>query len=895
MKDAEPQSIRLADYQPPRYRTEHVELMVDIREGETTVTSVLTVRREGAPGALELDGDGLELVEVSVNDVALGSNEYDVSPNRLVIHDVGKEARVRIVTRIHPETNTALMGLYRSKTMYCTQCEAEGFRRITYYQDRPDVLARFTTTIEADAAAYPVLLANGNRVAERVENGRRTVTWVDPFPKPSYLFALVAGDLAHIEDRFVTMSGREVRLFIYSEPHNIGQCDYAMDALKRSMRWDEEVYGREYDLDIFMIVAVEDFNMGAMENKGLNVFNTSCVLASPDTATDLAYQRVEAVVAHEYFHNWSGNRVTCRDWFQLSLKEGFTVFRDAEFSSDMNSRTVKRIEDVQFLRSVQFAEDGGPLAHPVRPASYIEISNFYTVTIYEKGAEVVRMLHTLLGAEAFRRATDDYFARHDGQAATTDDFVAAMQAQTTTDLTQFQRWYSQAGTPVVHVEREDEAGAGAGDGAEDGKDLVLTFTQRCPPSPGQPEKAPFHIPMLLGVLDATGRELSWADVQVSTDAATEQRGNDLLVHLVKPVHQVRFHGTGTGAIPSLLRRFSAPVRLEMDRPSTMLALLAGHDTDGFARWDALQSLLVSEIQRLRGDAASLDPIVVDVFRTLLKQALVATDADTRFLLASMLTCPDEAYLFEAIAPVEVDAICAARDALIQGLARQLLPEWQALYRTCRDGQPFSPAAPAMARRALSNVALGYLAACGDAGVVAEVLVGQFEQADNLTDRRAALVEICAAGTLTAEVRASICQRFYERFRDEALVVDGWFSAQAQSPLTDLEVMQTLETHPAFDVRNPNKVRALYSTFAARNFRHFHALDGSGYRFVADRVLRLNAFNPQIASRLTTELTRFRRYDPVRQRLMRAELTRIAGAADLSRDVYEVVSKSLADS
>lgn len=883
MKEAEPQTIRLTDYQPPRYRTERVDLHVDIRDGETTVSSTLKVRRHGAAGSLELNGDGLQLDSVSVNGVPLSSNEYEATPDRLVIHDAGAEAEIRIVNRIHPETNTALMGLYKSKTMYCTQCEAEGFRRITYYQDRPDVLAPFTTTIEADVQRYPVLLANGNRIAEQVTNGRRTVTWEDPFPKPSYLFALVAGNLAHIEDRFVTMTGREVKLFIYSEPHNIGQCDYAMDALKRSMRWDEEVFGREYDLDIFMIVAVEDFNMGAMENKGLNVFNTSCVLASPDTATDLAYQRVEAVVAHEYFHNWSGNRVTCRDWFQLSLKEGFTVFRDAEFSADMNSRTMKRIEDVQFLRSVQFAEDAGPLAHPVRPASYIEISNFYTVTIYEKGAEVVRMLQTLLGREKFRRGSDVYFSLHDGMAATTDDFLAAMQAQTDIDLTQFQRWYAQAGTPVVSVEAR-----------EDGNELVLQFSQSCPATPGQPVKEAFHIPMLMGMLDARGNALAWNKLILSGDAHTEVREGDLLVHLDKPTHTLRIKGAGTGAVPSLLRGFSSPIRLEMARTPATLAILAGHDTDGFARWDALQSLLVGEISRLRTAPGDIDRVVIEVFRTLLDQALATTDADTRFLLAAMLACPDEAYLFESIAPVQVDAICDARDRLIGSLGRILHVQWKKLYQISQTGQPFSPAAGAMAQRTLANVALGYLAASGNAAEVEALLVGQFESADNLTDRRAALVEICAAESLSAELRASICQRFYERFKAEALVVDGWFSAQAASRLTSLEGMKALEGHPAFDVRNPNKVRALYSAFAARNFRVFHAIDGSGYRFIADCVLQLNEFNPQIASRLTTELTRFRRYDSVRQRLMRAELERIAAAANLSRDVFEVVTKSLAD-
>jgi len=879
MKDANPQVVRLADYQPPRYRTETVRLYVDIRDELTRVSSQIKVLRQGDPGPLHLDGDGLELESVSVDGVLLDANQYDVTPDSLVIHDIGAAAEVSVVTRIQPQKNTALMGLYRSNDLYCTQCEAQGFRRITYFQDRPDVQARYTTVIEADKDRYPVLLANGNRTGEEIIGGRRRVTWEDPWPKPSYLFALVAGNLAHIHDRFITRSGRSVDLYIYSEPHNIMHCDYAMDALKRSMRWDEERFGREYDLDIFMIVAVEDFNMGAMENKGLNVFNTSCVLASPDTATDLGYQRVEAVVAHEYFHNWSGNRVTCRDWFQLSLKEGFTVFRDAEFSSDMNSRGVKRIEDVQFLRAVQFAEDAGPLAHPIRPASYIEISNFYTVTVYEKGAEVVRMLSTLLGEEKFRKGCDLYFEQHDGESATTDDFVAAMQAQTAIDLTRFQRWYSQAGTPVVAVEVAEREDA-----------LVLTFRQSCAPSPGQENKAPFHIPMLMGLLSVDGVPLDFERLRFEADAASEIRGADLLLHLIEPMHTLTVRGAGKGPIPSLLRGFSAPVRLDIRRDVVTLIQLAVHDTDAFGRWDALQTLLVDEIIQLK-HRAEPDPRVVHLFATLQAEVLAAADPESRFMLATMLTCPDEAYLFEAIRPLDVDAVIEARERLIAQLASRLSDGWQGLYRAYRHGAAFSPDADAMATRSLANVALTYVVAGGGAAVE-DLLVQQFESADNLTDRRSAYVEICNSPDVRASTRGRISQQFLERFGHEALVVDGWFSAQAGSPLTDVAAMQRLEKHPAFDGTNPNKIRSLYSAFAARNFRNFHHRDGSGYRFLADRVIDLNARNPQIASRLTTELTRFRRYDTVRQRLMRAELERIAATPDLSRDVFEVVSKSL---
>ena len=545
-----PKTIRLADYQPPAYRTETVSLHFDIRDGETKVTSKLSLKREN-DGDLYLDGQDLHLESVSLNGKELAEKDYSKTDLGITILEPGPNPQLEIVTLIKPEKNTSLEGLYKSSKMYCTQCEAEGFRKITYYQDRPDVLARFNTTIEADASKYPVLLANGNCVAESEENGRRTVTWEDPFPKPCYLFALVAGDLAQVHDTFTTMSGREVRLEIFSEPHNIEQCGYAMDALKRSMRWDEEVYGREYDLDIFMIVAVEDFNMGAMENKGLNIFNTSCVLASPETATDAAYQRVEGVVAHEYFHNWSGNRVTCRDWFQLSLKEGFTVFRDSEFSADMNSRTSKRIEDVRFLRSVQFAEDKGPLAHPIRPSSYIEISNFYTVTVYEKGAEVVRMLHTILGPEKFRKGSDLYFERFDGQAATTDDFLATMQSVSTVDLAQFQRWYDQAGTPVVTINESFDSG-----------NLALSIRQACPPTPGQSDKQPFLMPLMLGFLDNQGNSVMPEQFE---GAESEIRGDSLLVFLrnaeTKHCFERLYLCTGRERQPRLFSASASRVRI----------------------------------------------------------------------------------------------------------------------------------------------------------------------------------------------------------------------------------------------------------------------------------------------------------------------------------------------
>ncbi|MEQ9002240.1 MAG: aminopeptidase N, partial [Pseudomonadales bacterium] len=736
-RDAEPRTILLSEYQAPDYLTEETALTFEIADGETQVSSRLRVkRRPGADSAapLVLNGQDLTLCSVAVDGVTLGANQYRSDDASLVIFDLPASAEVEVVTRIHPEANSALEGLYQSGGMYCTQCEPEGFRRITYYQDRPDVQSVFTTTIVADGGRYPQLLANGNRISERtLPDGRLAVTWHDPFPKPSYLFALVAGNLAVLEDEFVTASGRAVTLQIYSEPHNIGQCGYAMGALKRAMRWDETTYGREYDLDVYMIVAVEDFNMGAMENKGLNIFNTSCVLASPDTATDAAYRRVEAVVAHEYFHNWSGNRVTCRDWFQLSLKEGFTVFRDAEFTSDMHARTVKRIEDVALLRTVQFAEDAGPLAHPVRPGSYIEISNFYTPTVYEKGAEVVRMLHTLLGPEAFRRGSDRYFERHDGSAATTDDFVAAMAWAGDLDLTQFQRWYDQAGTPVLTVREQFAHGR-----------LTLTVAQHCPPTPGQRDKAPFHVPVLFALVGADGGDVDGAGLRVEATEPLAWRPADgdvaggFLLQLRAAEASVELSGLRDRPRVSLLRGFSAPVRLAYQRPATDLVFLAEHDSDGFARWDALQTLVVAEIDRLRGGGEP-DADLVALFGRLGEGALAAPDdAEARTLLAVLLTLPDPGYLFEQATVVDVDGTCDAVAALRQAIAAAHRPGWQRLLEANAPDGAYATDPRAMARRALKHAALALLAPALSGDEAGAVLADQYRLADNLTDRRAAL-------------------------------------------------------------------------------------------------------------------------------------------------------------
>jgi aminopeptidase N len=900
LKEATPRAIFLSEYQSPEYQILKTDLSLDIGEAATRVYSRLTVRRGSGIAAdtpLVLDGVDLELLAVAVDGVPLGSNQYRRDELALTLFDLPDEAVISIETVIHPDLNTALEGLYRSGGMYCTQCEAEGFRRITYYLDRPDVQSVFTTTITADGSRYPVLLANGNRVADRdLGGGRRAVTWHDPHPKPSYLFAAVAGDLAVRRDRFVTGSGRAVTLEIFSEPHNIEQCGYAMESLKRAMRWDEERYGREYDLDVYMIVAVEDFNMGAMENKGLNIFNTACVLASPDTATDAAYQRVEAVVAHEYFHNWSGNRVTCRDWFQLSLKEGFTVFRDAEFSADMHSRTVKRIEDVTVLRTVQFAEDAGPLAHPVRPASYIEISNFYTPTVYEKGAEVVRMLHTLLGPEAFRRGCDQYFERHDGSAATTDDFVAAMAEAGGLDLDQFQRWYDQAGTPQLTVSEQ------FGDGC-----LTLRIAQRCPPTPGQPDKVPFHLPVLFGLIGPDGGEIDGGSLDADSDQALHWRPDDkggcgsFLLELRAGEASVRLSGLAARPRVSLLRGFSAPVRVDFARPDGDLAFLVRHDSDGFARWDALQTLVVAEIERLRHNGGEPADPLVELFIALAREAADAAEAarpdeaEIKSLLAVMLTLPDPGYLFEQATDIDIDGTCDALAALQRALASRGRPAWERLLDLNRSDGAFSTEPRAMARRALGNAALAMLTPALDAAEAARRLAERYRGADNLTDRRAALCQLMRHETVDPMLRRELLDDFLTRWRHEALVVDQWLALQAASPLVGAEAVRALAAHAAFDPGNPNKLRALYGTFTRQNPRRFHERDGSGYRLLADVVAELDGRNPAMASALAKPLTRWRRMDAARAEHMRRALESIAGVEGLSRDVYEVVTKSLAPS
>ncbi|MCU1763937.1 aminopeptidase N [Pseudomonas protegens] len=885
MRTDQPKMIYLKDYQAPEYLIDETHLTFELFEDHSLVHAQLVMRRNPARGAglppLVLDGQQLELLSVSLSDQALSASDYQLDDSHLTLHPTSASFTLDTSVRIHPESNTALEGLYKSSGMFCTQCEAEGFRKITYYLDRPDVMSKFTTTVVAEQHSYPVLLSNGNPIASGPgEDGRHWATWEDPFMKPAYLFALVAGDLWCVEDSFRTRSGRDVALRIYVEPENIDKCQHAMNSLKKSMRWDEETYGREYDLDIFMIVAVNDFNMGAMENKGLNIFNSSAVLARAETATDAAHQRVEAIVAHEYFHNWSGNRVTCRDWFQLSLKEGFTVFRDAGFSADMNSATVKRIQDVAYLRTHQFAEDAGPMAHAVRPESFIEISNFYTLTVYEKGSEVVGMIHTLLGAEGFRKGSDLYFERHDGQAVTCDDFVKAMEDANGVDLTQFKRWYSQAGTPRLAVSESYDAAA---------KTYSLTFRQSCPQTPDKVEKLPFVIPVALGLLDSTGADMA---LRLAGEAAAQ--GSSRVLSVTEAEQTFTFVDIAEHPLPSLLRGFSAPVKLSFPYNRDQLMFLMQHDSDGFNRWDAGQQLSVQVLQELiaqhqQGRALVMDERLVAALGTVL-----ADDSLDQAMVAEMLSLPGEAYLTEISEVADVEAIHAAREFARQQLADSL---FDALWKRYQANRQVSKATAYVAesehfaRRALQNIALSYLMLTHKPEVLAAA-IEQFDSADNMTERLTALA-VLVNSPFEAE-KAKALAVFAENFKDNALVMDQWFSVQAGSPLPGgLERVKALMQHPAFNIKNPNKVRALVGAFAGQNLINFHAADGSGYRFLADLVIQLNGFNPQIASRQLAPLTRWRKYDSARQALMKGELERIRASGELSSDVFEVVSKSLA--
>ncbi len=900
MRDAHPSTIYLKDYQAPAFLIEETDLRCELGETSTRIMSRLKMRRnpvyaEHRAVPLVLDGQDMELLSVAIDGKALSSQEYRVTDETLTIlqlpsavDEKGATFILECVTQIKPQENTSLEGLYKSKKMFCTQCEAEGFRKITYYLDRPDVMATFRTTVVAEEARYPILLSNGNAVARGKEaDGRHWVTWEDPFRKPCYLFALVAGDLVCVEDRFTTCSGREITLQIFVEAKDQDKCAHAMQSLKNAMAWDEQVFGREYDLDIFMIVAVDDFNMGAMENKGLNIFNTSCVLANPATTTDAAFQRVEAVVAHEYFHNWSGNRVTCRDWFQLSLKEGFTVFRDAEFSSDMGSRTVKRIDDVTFLRTAQFAEDAGPMAHSVRPESYMEISNFYTLTIYEKGAEVVRMIRELIGEAAFRRGSDLYFERHDGQAVTTDDFVKAMEDASGEDLAQFKRWYSQAGTPQVRLRDAYDA---------ERQTYTLSVEQSCPPTPEQTEKLPFLIPMRMGLLDRQGRAL-----KLMLEGEAHAQCSEMVLAIREKSQSFVFTGVPEKPVPSLFRGFSAPVRASYPYSEDDLLFLMTHDSDGFNRWNCAQELLVGVMKSLLLDYQAGRDLVLDARVPVAMKAIAQASIDKthngiehdKEMVAQLLTLPSEAYLSEESQEIDVAGIHAVREFVADALAQAMATECETLFRLNATPVPYRADAAGIARRALKNTCLAYLLRTGELHWL-QTCKDQFDHADNMTDVSAALRLIVNSPMPEAAPLAdAVLTHFYETWKDEALVVDQWFSIQASGALPGaLDRVKRLMSHPAFSLRNPNKVRSLIGAFCAQNALHFHDVSGEAYAFLADRIIELNALNPQIAARQLTPLTRWKKYDATRQSLMRAQLQRIMQVPDLSKDVYEIVAKSL---
>ncbi|MCP5367889.1 MAG: aminopeptidase N [Hyphomicrobiales bacterium] len=874
-----PQSIHREDYRPPDHRVDTVELTFDLAPSGTRVYCRLAVRADYEPTdgsrPLVLYGDDLRLVSLSLNGRQLDAGEYAVDGQRLEIAEPPRAFILETVTEIDPERNTKLEGLYQSGGMFCTQCEAEGFRRITYFPDRPDVMATYKVTIRADKSLYPVLLSNGNLVDEGgLDDGRHYAVWHDPFPKPCYLFALVAGDLACVADRFTTASGRKVLLRIFVEPGNEKRCGFAMDSLKRAMRWDEQRFGLEYDLDVFNIVAVSDFNMGAMENKSLNVFNAKYILADPQTATDTDFAYIESVVAHEYFHNWTGNRVTCRDWFQLSLKEGLTVFRDQEFSADVRSRPVKRIEDVRGLRAVQFPEDAGPLAHPVRPDSYIEINNFYTATVYEKGAEVIRMMHTLLGEAGFRAGMDLYFKRHDGQAVTCEDFVCAMEDASGRDLHQFRRWYGQAGTPEITWKGTYDAGR---------RSFALTLTQRTPPTPGQEDKEPLHIPLAVGLLDRDGQPIP-ARLNGADGADT------VVLDLTEARQTFRFADVPARPVVSLNRGFSAPVILRNRPDGDDLALLMRTDPDPVNRWEAGQRFasdlllaMVADVQA--GRKAKPDPTFIAALGAALED-----DRSDRAFRAEMLTLPGERYIAEQMQVVDVEAIHAARGVLGAAAAARLGRGLLEVYHRNTANEPYSPDAGPAGRRALRNAALDLLSFAGPETAL-DLVTAHYDAADNMTDAMAAL-RILTDWDVAA--RADRLADFHQRHKDNPLVMDKWLALQAISALPNtIARIEELLQHPAFSLRNPNKVRALVGMFANANPLRFHAADGAGYRLLADRVLELDPLNPQVAARLLPPLGRWRRFDPGRQDLMRAELDRILGTDGLSPDVYEIASKAMA--
>ena len=863
MRTETPQTVYLKDYTPPPYKVAHIDMNFDIHDGKTTVTTKTQyTTNNDSEAPLFLEGEDLTLISCKLDGKEVQPKITDAG---MELPCPGKDIfTLEIVTEICPEKNTALEGLYHSGNTYCTQCEAQGFRKITYYPDRPDVMATFKVTVEADKKRCPVLLSNGNLIdSGDAPDGRHYTVWEDPTPKPCYLFALVAGDLVRVEDTFKTMSGVNVDLYIYVKKGDEGQCEHAMESLKRSMKWDEEVYGREYQYDLFNIVAVSDFNMGAMENTSLNIFNTALVLAHQETATDTDFYRVEGVIAHEYFHNWTGNRVTCRDWFQLSLKEGLTVFRDQEFSSDVNSRAVQRIDDVTHLRRSQFPEDASPLAHPVRPESYIEINNFYTMTIYEKGAEVIRMFHTLLGAETYRKATDLYFDRFDGQAVTIDDWAQCMADASGMDFEQFKLWYSQAGTPNVKAKGKYD---------EKSKTYTLTLEQNIPDTAGQKNKKPMHIPVAVGLVGPNGDDL--IETQV--------------LDLKKAKQEFKFKDIGAKPVPSILRNFSAPVKLTTDLTEKELAFLMVHDSDGFNRWEAGQSFALRVINKMLSDNTTDVPEdYIESFGLLINHALHPTS--DKALMARALSLPDISVIAQQQDVVDPSAIYKVRKTIQATIKREHKSALTKLYEVNTDEEEFSVTPEAMGQRALRNVALSLLTATKGTGC-AKLATEHYKTANNMTDRIAALNALIDNKNAPRE---EILKDFYKQFKAYQLVIDKWFGIQASANRDDIfEQLEVLKEHSDFDITNPNRVRSLYGAFAMNNIVAFHDPSGQGYDFLKNAIIELNSVNPQIAARMVTPLREWRRYTPDRQEKMKAALQEILDLENLSPNVFEIVSKSL---
>ncbi|USG59822.1 aminopeptidase N [Sneathiella marina] len=870
----QPATIYLKDYKQPDFSIHSIDLVVELGEEVTTVSSSMTIKRMNHQAStLSLNGENLELISIRRNGLVLNDTSYECTDEYLhiPIPKSEEEFTLAIVTRIKPQENTALEGLYKSSGNFCTQCEAEGFRKITYFLDRPDVMSVFSTTIIGDADLYPVMLSNGNKVEEKqLDDGRSYVKWEDPHPKPAYLFALVAGDLACVEDHFTTASGRDVLLQIFVEKGNEDRCNHAMTSLKKSMKWDEEEFGREYDLDVFMIVAVSDFNMGAMENKGLNVFNSKYVLASPQSATDTDYDGIESVIAHEYFHNWTGNRITCRDWFQLTLKEGLTVFRDQQFSADMNSAAVFRIGDVQRLRAAQFPEDAGPLSHPIQPQSYVEINNFYTATVYEKGAEVIRMIHTILGKEKFRNGMDIYFDRHDGQAVTTEEFVKAMEDGSGIDLTQFRRWYVQAGTPVIKVTEGYNP---------ESQQYSLTLEQE---NPKLAENfLPYHIPVDMSLLDGNGKAIGF-----TTDTGAKSTGK--VLNLTQKKQTFVFNDINSEPTISLFRGFSAPVKLEQNLDNEQLAFLFSRETDLFNRWDAGQRLssniLLSQVNR--HDVGSLQ-ILPQMYLSSIRNILNDRELDPAFA-AIALSLPSEQDLAQKMPVVNVDAIHIVRNNALKEIGLKFESDFLQIYKDLRDLK-VEGNQPIASNRKFKNTALRFLTATAKEDYFA-LAAEQYHAAENMTDAMASLFNL---GESEGQIRDEIFADFYQKWEADPLVIDKWFTVQAMSSRpTALEDVTNLLSHPAFTMLNPNRVRSLIAAFVSGNPVHFHEKSGKGYQFLFNAIEQLNGTNPQIAARLVTPLGQWRRYDAVRQKLMTDKLEEILDISDLSNDVYEMANKSL---